>query len=58
VVEIPANAGAPYRLSRTSRDLVKLSRQAGEREVFLLLSRADAIAVADALVDFVEGMNN
>lgn len=58
MTEIPANAGHPYRLSVTSRNLVKLSRKAGEREVFLLLSCADAIAVADALVDFVEGMNN
>lgn len=59
MTEVPASIGHPYRLSVTNSGLIKLARKAGERpSVFLLFSASDAIAVADALVDFVEAMNN
>lgn len=58
MTEIPASIGNPYRLSATNSGLIKLARNAGERPVFMLFSASDALAVADALVDFVEAMNN
>lgn len=53
VTEIPATAGPPYFVD-TRGKLIRLRREAGGREVFVLFSPGDALRVADALVDVAE----
>ncbi|BBX01864.1 hypothetical protein [Mycolicibacterium moriokaense] len=51
---IHATVGEPYEIEPTGTGLIRLSRQLGTREVHLVFGVADALAVADALVDAAE----
>lgn len=53
---IPATTGAPYIITRTG-SLIRLERTVPPgRPVHLIFAAEDAVRVADALVDCVEGM--
>ena len=54
--EILASVGPPYVVEKSGR-VIRLRRADGEPEVFLLFAAADALAVADALVDLAESLN-
>ncbi|MGV0578975.1 hypothetical protein ABQE57_07990 [Mycolicibacterium elephantis] len=55
---IPATVGAPYEIDLTPRGLIRLSRTVNGRTHHLVFSSADAIAVADALVDTAEQLES
>jgi hypothetical protein len=52
---IPAKVGNPYVVDRTRHGLVRLSRESSNGySNYIVFTHAEAIKVADALVDFVE----
>jgi hypothetical protein len=57
VTTIPAAAGTPYVIRPSpSGQLIRLSRQMSNREVFIVFDSDAALAVADALVDAAEAL--
>lgn len=56
MIEIPATRGAPYRVTRDNKGIVRLLRktEAGHM-VIVVFSPADVVNVTNALHDLMEG---